>query len=348
MKQRIRYSLSQCGNVPLIAFCLLIGTVGTATALSNIGRTAAPFLTISIGARAQGMGGAFVGLADDAAAIYWNPAGISRQDRTQILLVREDMFAGMTFDYAGFLYPFSRHQSIGLAMALLDVGEMEVTTVLEPEGTGELFLSHQLALNFTYGVNFTDRFSFGASLKYIEEKIWHEKATAVGYDIGTLFRTPFNDLTIGVTVCNIGQDMRMEGQDLYVGVDLDPDQTGNNSALPTQLRTELWPLPLIFRVGVSQGIRFNRHNRLTYAIDAEHPIDNEESMNLGCEYAFRERFFIRSGFQHLFLPYREGGLTAGAGVRMPVNRNLDFGVDYAWQDRGRLGNTQRFSLLLLW
>ncbi len=332
----------------LLAIVLVSCPAGTAWALSKVGTTAAPFLTICVGSRAQGMGGAFVGLADDATALYWNPAGISRLDRSQILLVREQMFAGMTFDYAGFLFPLTRHQSVGAAMTLLDVGEMEVTTIDEPEGTGELFLSHQLALAFSYGVNFTDRFSLGGSLKYIEEKIWHERATSVAFDVGTLFRSPFNDMRIGVTVSNVGQDMRMRGQDLFVGVDLDPDQDGNNSASVTELHTDTWPLPLIFRAGVAQPLRMGRHHRLTWAIDAEHPIDNDESVNLGTEYAFRERFFIRCGFQHLFLPYREGGLTAGAGLHIPLSRALDFGVDFAWQDRGRLGNTQRFSILLIW
>ena len=30
-----------------------------------------------IGTRAEGMGGAFVAVADDASAVYWNPAGIA-------------------------------------------------------------------------------------------------------------------------------------------------------------------------------------------------------------------------------------------------------------------------------
>lgn len=45
------------------------------TNVSKRGTVAAPFLTISQGARATSMGSAFVAIADDPSAIFWNPAG---------------------------------------------------------------------------------------------------------------------------------------------------------------------------------------------------------------------------------------------------------------------------------
>ena len=58
-----------------IIFCIFFFTEN-AYAVDKIGTTAAKFLHMNVGSRAVGMGGAFTSIANDASAMYWNPAGL--------------------------------------------------------------------------------------------------------------------------------------------------------------------------------------------------------------------------------------------------------------------------------
>lgn len=331
--------------IPLLLVVLVTDSFG----LSKVGTTAAPFLGISPGARAQAMGSAFTGVADDVTAMYYNPAGISRLGQTETSFIRQNWIADMNYYWFGYAWNATRNSSLGVSMTMLDMGEMPVTTIVEPLGTGENFLSYSLAMGVAYAVNFTDRFSIGFQGKYVEETIWHEHARSVAMDIGTLFRTPFRDMKIGMSILNVGGDMSMTGQDLLVPVDMDDSQTGDNSYIPSELHTASWPLPLQFRVGLAQDIRLDRVNRITWAVDALHPIDNEESINVGLEYAFSESFFVRGGQHNLFLPHWEGGTTLGGGIRVALPAGIQMQVDYVWEDMGmRLADAHKFAVLFSW
>ena len=86
-------------------------------------------------------------------------------------------------------------------------------------------------------------------------------------------------------------------------------------------------------------------NRLTIAADALHPNDNAESMNIGAEYAYNEMFFLRGGYQALFLEDSQEGFTVGAGVYAKTS-GLTFKIDYAYQEFGLLDNVQMFTVRL--
>ena len=314
--------------------------------VSKVGITAAPFLEIGVGARALGMGGAFVGTADDASALYWNPSGIARHQNTQLMFMHADWLADMNFDFAGVSVPLGTFGSIGLSLISLSYGEMPVRTENLPEGTGELFSAGDLAVGLSYARGLTDRFSIGFNVKYLNQRIWHESAQGFALDFGTLFITGLKGLRIGATLSNFGTDMRMEGKDVLVFHDVDPYIIGNNDRVPANLQTDRWPLPLTFQFGLAMEAFKSPLNRLTLAADAIHPNDNTESVNLGTEYAFREMLFLRAGYSSLFLRDGEAGLTFGAGFANRFVGGVLVQVDYAYADFGRLENVQRFSLSL--
>jgi hypothetical protein len=319
---------------------------GQISDVSKVGITAAPFLEIGVGARAVGMGGAFVGTADDASALYWNPSGIAGNSNMQFLAMHADWLADINFDFAGFCIPLGSFGSIGASLTSLNYGEMTVRTVDRPDGTGERFNSGDLAVGLSYARSLTDRFSIGFTVKYINQRIWHESADGFAMDFGTLFITGFKGLRIGATLSNFGTDMRLEGKDLLVYYDVNPYIKGNNDRTPANLETQHWSLPLIFQFGLAMEIVETPMNRLTLAADAIHPNDNTESINFGAEYGFREILFLRGGYRDMFLRDGEQGLTFGAGFASRFVGNLKVQLDYAYADFGRLENVQRFSLSL--
>ena len=86
--------------------------------------------------------------------------------------------------------------TVGLSVGYLDYGDLEVTTLREPDGTGETFNPKDLVIGLTYAYNLTDRFSIGGSVKYINQRIWNTTASAVAIDIGTLFISDIYGLRI--------------------------------------------------------------------------------------------------------------------------------------------------------
>jgi len=221
---------------------------------------------------------------------------------------------------------------------------MLVRTVDMPEGTGERFGVGDLAIGAAFARNLTDRFSIGFNTKYIRQTIWNMSSAGFAMDLGTLFTTQFNGMKIGMSVSNFGGKMQMLGKDTFVNFDLAPSQEGSNDRVPANLKTDKFPLPIVFRVGLAMDILDGNPNKMTFAVDAAHPNDNTEFMNLGVEYSFDDFIFLRGGYKNLFLLDSEENLTLGAGLIYNINGDLMIKFDYSYQEFGRLTNTQSFSL----
>jgi hypothetical protein len=313
--------------------------------VSKTGTIAAKFLSIDVGARAVAMGGAFTSVSDDASAMFWNPAGIAGIHGTEFYTTYSRWLADIRYNYSGLVLPVGSLGTLGLNATFVTMDEMERTTIEEPDGTGETFEAGSMAVGLSFARALTDRFSIGFNGKVVRESIYHSQSQGLALDIGTLFRTQFHDLQIGMSISNFGTKMRMNGDDLLVQHDIDPVDAGNNGAISADLRTDAFDLPLIFRVGVSADLLkgFGR-DHLILAVDALHPNDNTESLNAGCEYAFREAIRLRAGYKSLFGRDNQQGLTLGGGLTVRIGGTARLCVDYAYQDFGVLNNTQRFSL----
>jgi hypothetical protein len=171
------------------------------------------------------------------------------------------------------------------------------------------------------------------------------RATGFGVDIGTLFTTSLRGMRIGMSLSNFGTKMRLEGKDTLVKYDIDPVKTGNNDKINAHLDTDKWSMPLIFRAGVAMDF-YEGPNRHTVALDALHPNNKTERLNVGAEYALGEFLFLRAVWNSLFLRDNEQGLSAGAGLKYRMPGRVYLNVDYAFADYGVLNNVHRFALSL--
>ena len=311
--------------------------------ITKVGTSSAAFLGIDIGARAGAMGGAFVAVSNDLTAIYWNPAGISRLPTWQVAFMHAELIAETKFDWGAMLIPLNRLGAIALSVTSLVHDDMEIRTIEEPEGTGEFFSAGDFSLGLSYAINLSDRFSIGFNGKFIRSKIFNESASAIGFDVGTLFRTNFSGLRIGATIINFGQKMRLRGRDLITLVDLAPDKDGSNDRIVSEIQTGSFDLPLAFRAGIAMDILRIEGSRLTVALEAFNPSDNAESVNAGMEYIFADFASIRFGYKSLFKADSEEGFTGGGGLNLNVDGSR-IALDYAYSDFGRLKNVTRFSI----
>lgn len=332
-------------KLKVIMIVLLLGAT-QAFSQNKVGTTAAPFLGIGAGPRAIGMGGAFTAVANDPSALYWNPAGISRTGSTQFLLEHTNYLVGSSYNYFAGVVALDEDNAIGLSVTELDYGSDLVTTVSQPDGTGETWSASDWAVGLTYARNLTDRFSIAGTAKMVMQNIWHESATGWALDAGVLYITPFNNMKIGMEIANFGTDMRLDGTDLLVSYDPAPSMGGNNKNIPAEYYTNSYPLPLFFRVGLAMNVIQFGDNRLTLAADALHPSNGVQSMNVGAEYAWNNFLFLRAGYKSLFVPDSQEGLTLGVGLRYEIAMNLIFKLDYGYENFGVLKNLQEFALTI--
>ncbi|KAA3613538.1 MAG: hypothetical protein D8M58_16785 [Calditrichaeota bacterium] len=328
-------------------FFLLIGSV-SAQEVSKVGTSAAPFLKIPVSARATALGGAFVAMADDPSALFWNPGGIARIENFALMVDHSPWLPGLQHNFIGLTLPVENFGTIGLSITSLSTEEMDITTLDHPMGTGEVFDAQFISVGFSYGVYLTDRFSIGATFKFINERIYNSSATGIAVDIGTLYDTPLEGLKLGFNISNFGTKMNITGEDLNVPVDIDGTIRGNNESIVAQLKTDEFDLPLMMQVGLSYEAFTFDENKLIISIDGINPSDNDQSVNTGAELSmFNNMFVVRGGFNEMLLKNREKGLTLGAGFNTNLENYFNLRIDYAFQEFVHLNNVNRFSLMLL-
>lgn len=316
------------------------------SAQSKVGTSAAQFLGIGVGPKSIGMGSAFTAIADDASTLYWNPGAISRLEKSQTMFSSANWLVDTNVNLLAAVMKIGRSDAVGIFFTQLDYGEEEITDLYNQSGTDLYWKATDLVTGLSYSRNMTDRFSIGGSLKYISQKIYNESASAVALDVGLLYQSLSELFRIGMSISNFGNDMTLDGKDLFKTIDLDPDNSGHNETIVAKLKTDAWPLPLFFRVGLSSDIINTDVVDLTLAGDFFMPSDDVESVNFGMQAGFLDRVFFRAGYKAIGDSASEEGLTLGIGAKIYVS-GLGFVVDYAAQDFGKFGYIQHWGMSVL-
>ena len=136
-------------------------------AVTKVATSAANWLKIESGVRGIGMGGSQVASGRGLSGAYYNPASISFIDGSEAYFSKSAYLAGITHNTLAYGTRLTPTDYFGLHLFYLDSGDMEVTTVPSPNGTGEYFNVLDLSLRLIYGKQLTDRLRIGGSIKYI-------------------------------------------------------------------------------------------------------------------------------------------------------------------------------------
>jgi len=295
----------------------------------RVGTASLQFLKIGNGARGTGMGESFVAVSDDISALYWNPAGLSEFTENAITASYTQWFVDTKIQYFGGVYKFGGNNTIGISVNALQTEDMKVTTELQPFGTGEFFRFSDIAIGLSYSRKMTEQFSFGFTVKYIEEKLGSLKMTGIVGDLGTYYKTGLGTSRFAVVIANFGGQISPSGTITSVnGV--------QNS------EWQQFPPPTFFRIGFAIEPIMNETNRLTTSIQLNSPNDNAENVNLGFEYAFKEFLFFRCGYK---INVDSENFSAGAGIKLPISFAMSQ-LDYSIANYKDLGLAHRISLNL--
>jgi len=293
----------------------------------------------------MGMGGAYTTVVGSSESLYWNPASISRVENTVFQFQKADWLVDTRLSTFSFSYPARRSISFGIYINHLDYGEDIVTTVDHEFGNGDYWNASDMVIGGGLSWVITDRFSIGTVLKYIRSNIYNESAASVASDIGLLYISQKRNIRFGSSISNIGLNMAMDGKDLLKKIDLDNENSGHNETILAKLKTNEWPLPIIFRIGLSGNFKLSKHTKLLLSTDAVLPSDDFEHLNIGFELTVYENLFIRAGLRNIGMRYSEEKYTFGIGSKfMFLNNLLEF--NYAYQHFGLFGHVPHFEFII--
>ena len=327
-----------------ILLCILLHSV-QAQDFTKAGTAAGQFLKIPVGAKAVAMASTFTSVANDISTLYWNPAGAIALEQFEIGVSHTSWLAGINHNFLGVALPMGDAGVVGFSANQLSSGDIEMTTVEAPKGTGTYYTAADLSLAVSYARAIMDRVSVGISAKFITQRIANTSAQTVAFDLGVLLRTGFYGMKMGLAFQNFGPALHMTGSDLVKTVDLDP-KSEINPVVEANLATQSYSLPASYRVSMSlplvgqEGLVESETSSFMAAIDGVHLIDNREHFSAGAEYGFAKTLFLRGGYM---FNTDEEGLTMGAGVNLGAGSS-SFTFDYAYAAFGVFPAVHVFSL----
>ncbi|HWQ80759.1 MAG TPA: PorV/PorQ family protein [Ignavibacteria bacterium] len=293
------------------------------------GTSSFQFLKIGTDARGTGMGETVVAVSDDISALSYNPAGIVLFNENGVTFTHTQWFVDTRLESAAGVFHFGSN-ALGLSVTSLRTEDMKVTTEFQHEGTGDYFRFSDLAIGLTFARKMTDQFSFGATVRYVEEELGALKMRTVVGDLATYYRTGLGTSRFAVMITNFGGQVSPTGSvNLVSGRTVDEFQS--------------FPPPTVFRVGFAFEPWMNERNRLTTSIQLNSPNDNKENFSIGAEYAYKNFLFVRGGYK---FNVDAENFSGGIGLKFPVSFAKG-SLDYSVANFGELGFAHRFTLSIL-
>jgi len=329
------------------AAAILVLAVSVSGEITRTGTTAANFLLLEPGAAAVSLGGAAVARSGDASVLWWNPAAASHLGAACASVSTTRLYLGVDHHFSAVIAPLGDNSAFGFSSNFVTVGDMEVTTLTEPDGTGESFDADNLALGLSFARRLTNRVHIGLSWKLLQERIWLEKARGWAVDLGTFYHVDEAGIAIGMTLSNFGPRMRMEGPHLSYYDDPPADYPGAPDRQVSLIMGE-YSLPAAFRMGLSWRIMGaggallpDPLHGLTAFGAVRDRFDSPIRSNWGLEYTWNRAVALRGGFRG---NHDTAGISLGCGFLVPLLDRLLLRCDYAWTDYGDLGGVQTWTL----
>ncbi len=273
------------------------------------GGQAGAYLRIGAGVRALGMGGAFVAVANDVTANYWNPAGLGRIAEPQLIGMYSLLALDRRYNYVAAAYPFRAVGAISLGWINYNVANAEAR---DAGGalTGE-FANSENAFLISYGRILSHSVALGGTVKLLSHELAGRSASGVGYDLGLWFK-PKEYLALGASVQNLQTRIYWD------------DRAKTKETFPPMERFGAQIKPLSF---------------VTLGVDYEIVSRQDGKWRAGGELDFAHKLVLRAG-------NNAGALAFGISLLPPVSRQtmiIEYGLS---QDPIGNGFAHQFSLLL--
>ena len=280
-----------------------------ATASDKADNSGLSFLKFGMGAKAVGMGGAFVAQSGDVTSTWWNPAGLSGIEGIQLSFTHNQWFQDITVEHFSSALSFGKN-TLGLSLAMGKVPDIQKREGPTDEPIA-LFDAHDVVFSFSFARSIKEGFALGFSAKWLYEKIDIHSASGLGFDLGGIY-SPLENLKFGLAVLNLGQKMKFE--------------------------KEKFSLPTLYKVGVTYFVeKKNLNSDFVFGLDVVKPRDDEVKIHLGGEYGIYQTLKLRLGYQS---GYDEKDFSFGLGTSF-----REYSIDYGYlPHKSGLGDVHSVSL----
>ena len=310
---------------------LLLVAVGQLAAkdFGQVATSGAQFLKIGFDPRAAGLGYAAASVVNDAAAVYTNIAGTAFVKNGDVLFSYQPWFADIKMMAAAGAY---RVEGIGVFSLHLEGfnAKEEVTTIDQPNGTGEQYQISNMVVGAGFARNVTDNLVLGVQAKYYNESYYGHSAGAIAFDIGTNYSLGFAGSYLALTLQNFGPNVQgLSGT--Y------QDYSDNNVAKGFNGE----PLPVTFRASYTAEPFVGDGYRVRLSADLVHPNDNLEHYNIGAEVVLMDAVAIRGG---VMLNYDDEQFAAGIGLDGSKLIGPGIRINYSYEQFKILPSSQKFSI----
>jgi len=296
--------------LPALAVCFTSANLCFgAFSKEDAGTATAQFLKLGAGARAAGLGNAYVALADDANAVYWNPAGMTQIDDQSASFTHTVWFEDIVYNWASYVRPL-KEGKLGVGIQYLSYGKLDAFDEMGTQ-TGA-FKPRDLAATVSYG-NKIGGIPVGASVKYISSKI-KTSASAFALDLGGMYQLYEDKFSVGLAIQNVGTKMTFvdDGEKLPANIKLGGAYKGREY--------------LILAADLNMPV----DGAINYGAGVEYKVFKNEDSCLAARLGYSSRANQTGGFS---------GTTVGFGFDY---RGLY--TDYAFASFGDLGATHWISL----
>ena len=272
---------------------LVATTLAPAAGVAATGETGFAFLKLGVGARAMGMGSAYVAIADDPTALYWNPAGLAAVTKTQVTAMHNEWIQDFRQEFVA-VGAKAGPGGLGFGFSGFYADELE-----RRDETG-VFLGHfgfnDIAITGAYGMRVAKALDAGLSLRYVREMIDGVDATAITADLGARYGLSDTGISFGGAVQNLGGDAKFESEE--------------------------FPLPTTYRLGAAFTRPISKWKGSgTLSAEYRQARGDDGRFHLGGELVYRQLLALRAGAK---FGYDDEDFSFGLGLEKDW-----FGFDYA-------------------
>ena len=271
------------------------------------------FLKMNIGSRAQGMGNAFTAISSDINTIYYNPAGIGFTSRPGIMFFHGQLYEELAVENFTAVYPNLKNFTLSVGLSYLHlpgIQKYDINSLTgEPIASGGEFQVYDFVPQLGIAYRVAESFTMGLQFKYLMERIDDITASGFAFDLGVLYKLPFDYLSVGGSILNLGPNLQYE--------------------------TAKEKLPITYRLGLAY--QFPQYF-VTLTFDGVKTVNENWRFLPGFEVEFMQSLAIRAGYQ--FQQDIGGGYNVGAGFKFMEN----YGINYVFSPYGILGSTHKAEI----
>jgi len=287
----------------LLVFVFMLGTspLHAQQNIQRLGKSGFTFLKIGQGARAVAMGDAYTAIANDAYAMFWNPAGLTNIDHAAFGVSLTNWIVGSKLMSAAAAYRL-RWGAIGFSVINFATDDFEETTIGQPLGTGRMVSAGDLAVAGALALQFTDRLSFGVKGQWIQETLDLDKATNFVVDFSTYYFTGFRDLVLAMSFKNFGPEVKF--------------------------LNERFKMPLYFNINAAMGVIGHQGSPFYLLLSGESAFatDFRDRYHTGAELWILDTVALRGGYKFY---YDLEDYSFGLGLKIPM-AGRTFTLDIAY------------------